>query len=92
MFGNPFKKRGDDGAARVERAIAEYRAQVIEAAERKLGRTLSSDERRGIESLSSLMMLESCDRSFSAEQTTAAQVEKDVAYFASQAKTAEKAF
>ncbi|HLX70531.1 MAG TPA: hypothetical protein VKV04_12970 [Verrucomicrobiae bacterium] len=70
---------------KMEEAIAASQQQVISAAEQKLGRPLSSAERRGIERINSLMMLESCWRSFSSPASTQAQVLADLEHFAAQA-------
>jgi hypothetical protein len=92
MFENLFgKKQNDDGGAKLQAAITGYRADVITAAERKLDRSLTQEERSGIERIGSLMMLESCYHSFTSEQTTADRVQKDVSYFVSQASSNEKA-
>lgn len=46
--------------SRFQEAVAAIRQDVIIAAERKLERSLTEAERQGIESITSLMMLESC--------------------------------
>ena len=71
----------DDRVAEWQRLM---RADIIVAAEKKLGRPLSDDERAGIERLESLMLLESVERSFSHPSTDSAIVESDLKYFSKQ--------
>lgn len=78
--------KDDSPDQRMREAFAACRAEVAAAAERKLGRALSEQERRGIDGIETLMMLESCSQSFTSEKTSPAQVEKDVGYFAAQTK------
>ena len=71
---------------KMQEAVAATRQVVIVAAEQKLGRLLSAAERRGIESIGSLMMLESCHQSFSSPVYTQAQVLADLEHFTRQAQ------
>ncbi len=71
---------------RVQQALLGCQQDVIVAAEQKLGRSLTEAERRGIESVTSLMMLESCCRSFSSPVSTQAEVLADLEHFAKQAQ------
>ena len=57
---------------------------VIEAAEHKLGRELTDNERAGLRRIRSLMMLESCEQMFNAPATPIAEVLMDLEYFANQ--------
>lgn len=70
---------------KMQEAIAASQQEVISAAEQKLRRPLSSGERRAIERINSLMILESCCRSFSSPASTQAQVLADLERFAAQA-------
>lgn len=63
-------------------AIKASQKDVITAAEHKLGRKLSKSERSGIQNIGSLMMLESCFRTFSSTNDNVAQVEADLKFFA----------
>jgi len=85
MFGRFFgRKRNDEaGAARLREVTAAFRAGIIADAEKKIGRALTDEEKAGIERISSLMMLESLDRTFSAEATTAEQALSTIGHFAS---------
>jgi hypothetical protein len=78
LSGSPEPKMRD--------ALSASRADVVTAAEIKLGRALSEEERRGIDGIESLMMLESCSQSFTSEKTTPRQVKEDLAYFGTKAK------
>jgi hypothetical protein len=69
---------------KMQEAMAARRQEVIVAAEQKLGRALSVAERRGIEKIGSLMMLESFYQSFSSPASTPAQVLADLEHFAKQ--------
>ena len=71
---------------RFQEAVVGSRRDAIIAAERKLGRSLTEAERRGIESITSLMMLESCCQSFSSPVSTQAEVLADLEHFAKQAQ------
>jgi hypothetical protein len=71
---------------KMQQAIEASQRDVITAAEQKLGRSLSDAERRGIQSISSLSMLDSCCQSFSSPVSTQAQVLADLEYFAKQAQ------
>ncbi|HLJ91537.1 MAG TPA: hypothetical protein VKZ53_32360 [Candidatus Angelobacter sp.] len=55
--------------------------EAISAAEAKLGRSVTSVERVGIQRIGSLMMLESVCQSFAFPGYTAAQVLADLEYF-----------
>ena len=70
----------------VQRAITVSRQEAIIAAEQKLARTLSSEERHGIESITSLMMLERLCRNFTWPSTTTAEVLADLEAFAMEAR------
>jgi hypothetical protein len=50
--------------SKIQEAIRGCQQDVIVAAEQKLGRALTHPERLGIESITSLMMLDSCCQSF----------------------------
>ena len=71
----------DDRLAEARRLT---QANIVAAAEKKLGRPLSNEERAGIERLESLMMLESVEQSFSHPSTNRARVEADLKHFSSQ--------
>jgi hypothetical protein len=71
---------------KTQEAIRGCQQEVIVAAEQKLGRTLTAVERLGIESITSLMMLDSCCQSFSSSAYTRAQVLADLEHFAKQAQ------
>ena len=71
---------------KLQAAIESSRTEIVTAAEAKLGRQLSSEERAGVERISSLMMLESVYRSFSFPDYSAAEVESDLRRFAAQAQ------
>ena len=86
IFRKFFSKR-ETPEQKVQRAFYEFREGVVSIAERKLARRLSEAERAGIDHIGSLMMLEACDRSFSSENYTAAQIEKDLSYFSAQVKS-----
>lgn len=64
---------------KMQEALAAFQQDVIVSAEEK--RTLSDAERRGIQSITSLMMLESCFKSFSSPDYTQAQVLEDLEHF-----------
>jgi hypothetical protein len=72
---------------KMQEAIAATQQDVIVAAEQKLGCSLTESERRGIQSIGSLMMLESCLRSFSSPAYTQAQVFGDLEHFTKQAQS-----
>ncbi|WP_395739963.1 hypothetical protein [Prosthecobacter sp.] len=72
--------------SRTQQALVAFRQAAILAAEDKLARSLSEAERRGLESVASMMMLESCERSFSSPHVTQTQVIADLEYFAKQAQ------
>jgi len=69
---------------KMQQAIEMSQREIITLAETKLGRQLTDGERGGIGRISSLMMLESICRSFTAPGYTAAQVLADLEHFASQ--------
>lgn len=73
---------------KVQAALTAMRQGMADAAEQKIGRTLTDAERRGIENIGSMMMLESCDQSFSSPCYTPAQILADLEYFAGQAQCA----
>jgi hypothetical protein len=73
---------------KMQEAIAATQQEVAVAAEQKLGRSLTEAERRGIQSIGSLMMLESCHQSFSSPAYTQAQVLADLEHFTRQAQRA----
>ena len=70
---------------KMQQAIEASQQDVIVAAEQKLGRLLSDAECGGIQSISSLTMLESCYLSFSSQVYTQAQVLSDLEHFAKRA-------
>ena len=72
--------------ARFQQAVVASQQEAILAAEQKLARSLTEAERRGIESITSLMMLESCCRAFSSPVSTQAEVLTDLEHFAKQAQ------
>ena len=80
------KLLGGSSEPKVRDALSTFRADVVAAAERKLGRALSEEERRGIDGIESLLMLESCSQSFASEKTTPSQVKEDLAHFSAKAK------
>ena len=69
---------------KMQQAIEACQQDVIAAAEQKIGRSLTDAERRGIQSIDSLMMLDSCSQSFSSPVSTPAQVLADLEHFAKQ--------
>jgi hypothetical protein len=71
---------------KMQQAIEASQQEVIIAAEQKLGRSLSDADRRGIQSIGSLMMLESCYQFFSSSVSTQAEVVADLAHFTKQAQ------
>lgn len=71
--------------ARFQQAVAGTQLEIITAAEKKLGRSLTDAERQGVQSIHSLMMLESCCRAFGSAGTTEAEVLADLKHFAKQA-------
>ena len=68
----------------LQEALRASQTEIITAAEAKLDRRLSADERAGIERINSLMMLESVYRSFTFPDYSVAEVETDLRHFASQ--------
>jgi hypothetical protein len=73
--------------ARFQQAVAGSQQEIITAAEKKLGRSLTDAERQGVQRIHSLMMLESCCRAFASAATTQAEVLADLEYFAKKALT-----
>ena len=71
---------------RYQEAADLYRSDIFAAAEAKLGREVSADERTGVERLS-LMMLEAIYRSFTSDGYTADKIESDLRFFANQPRT-----
>ena len=69
---------------KMQQAVELSQQEAITAAEAKLGRLLTSDERAGIQRISSLMMLESVCRSFSFPGYTAEKVLADLEQFSKQ--------
>ncbi|MDQ3031374.1 MAG: hypothetical protein M3Y87_03085 [Myxococcota bacterium] len=61
-----------------ERALLACRDDVITAAESKLRRPLSSEERNAIDRVVSLQMLESICMGFASEVSSAADVEREL--------------
>jgi len=84
FFDRLFGKKKAQASApenKLATAIVGIQLEVIEAAQQKLGRALSEKEKKGIERISSLMMLESCYQSFTSEKITAEQVQMDITQF-----------
>ena len=73
--------------ARFQQAVAGSQQEIITAAEKKLGRSLTDAERQEVQSIRSLMMLESCCRAFGSAATTEAEILADLAHFAKKAQT-----
>jgi hypothetical protein len=71
--------------ARFQQAVEGTQLEIMTAAEKKLGRSLTDAERQGVQSIHSLMMLESCCRAFGSAGTTQAEVLADLEHFAKQA-------
>jgi hypothetical protein len=71
---------------KMQQAIEAIQQDVIIAAEQKLGRPLSDAERRGIQSISSLLMLDACGQAFSSPSCTRERVLADLEHFAKQAQ------
>jgi len=70
----------------MEEALRVMQTEVIGAAERKLGRALTDAESRGIRSIRSPMMLESCERAFSSPISSKEEVLADLVHFAGKAQ------
>ena len=86
-FRNGGRERKAAGAQmndRFQQALQSSQIETIAAAETKLGRALSADDRAGIERVASLMMLEALYRSFTFPDYTPAEVESDLRHFANQ--------
>ena len=66
---------------KMQQAIEMSQQEVITAAETKLGRKLTDSERIGVQRIRSLMMLESCFRSFSSPAISGSQVLADLQSF-----------
>lgn len=84
IFGRLFRKKPTPDE-RVRQWIAAMRTDIVSTAELRLGRTLSHEERRGVECIQSMMMLESVQREVASEKSTPAQIEKTLSFFASEA-------
>ena len=69
---------------RSEEVLLASRADVVTAAESKLSRPLSPEERAGIERIDSLMRLESIYRGFASSVYSVADVEFELRYLASE--------
>ena len=63
--------------------IGNTRHEIISAAEQKLGRSLTLKERKGVEAICSLSLLEACYEAFTSAMFTPAQVLADLNYLAS---------
>ena len=72
----------DERMAEARRLLQE---DSIAAAERKLARRLTSEEKAGLRHIESLMMLEAVEQSFSHPSTTAESIETDLDHFKSRA-------
>jgi hypothetical protein len=62
--------------------IGSTQHEIISAAEQKLGRTLTLKERKGVEAIGSLSLLEACYQAFTSAMFTPAQVLADLNYLA----------
>ncbi|MDB6067872.1 MAG: hypothetical protein JWR26_4080 [Pedosphaera sp.] len=71
---------------KIQQVIKLSRQEAVIAAEAKLGRLLTSDERAGIHHINSMMMLESVHQSFTSPGYTTAQVLADLEHFSKQTK------
>ena len=80
------KTEAPSNTASIEDAVRVMQTEVIKAAEQKLARPLTEPECRGIRSVRSLMMLESCERAFSSPMSSQAEVLGDLAHFAKKAQ------
>ena len=72
-----------EASDRIAQYLEAVREEVIAAAETKLGRSLTPEEREGIRNIGGGMMLGSCCQSFTHEATTPEEVAKELAFFAS---------
>ncbi len=68
---------------RINQHLEAVREEVIAAAETKLGRPLTPEEKQGIRNIKGGMMLEACCHSFSHAATTPEEVATELAFFAS---------
>jgi hypothetical protein len=64
-----------------KQAIGMTKRAIIRSAEQKLGRTLTLKERKGVESIHSLTLLQACHQAFASAYSTPAQVLADLDYF-----------
>jgi hypothetical protein len=69
---------------KMQQAVELSQQEAITAAEAKLGRSLTGDERAGIQRIGSLMMLESVCQAFTFPGYTAAKVLADLEHYAKQ--------
>lgn len=69
---------------RINQYLEAVREDVIAAAETKLGRSLTLEDKAGIRNIKGGMMLDSCSQSFSHDATTPEDVTRELAFFASQ--------
>ena len=80
LFAKIFRReQGDDAKLHEAKRLLLREAET--SAERKLGRRLTEEELHGLLWISSMQLLEACCRSFGAEKTSAAEVEKDLRHF-----------
>ena len=70
---------------RVSQWIAAMRTDIISTAETRLGRALRPEEKKGVEGIQSMMMLESVQREVAFEKSTPEQIERSLAHFAADA-------
>jgi len=63
-----------------KQVIGNTKSGIISAAEEKLGRTLTPKERKGVEAIHSLTLLEACHQAFTSTFFTPAQVLADLEY------------
>jgi len=63
-----------------KQAVVSTKDGIIAAAERKLGRKLTLRERKGVESIHSLSLLQACHQAFTSALFTPAQVLADLEY------------
>ena len=72
-----------EASDRIAQYLEATREEVIAAAETKLGRSLTPEEKEGIRNIKGGMMLEACCQSFSHAATTPEEVTTELAFFAS---------
>ena len=72
---------------KLQQALLLSQQEVITLAEKKLNRSLSPDERKGIENICSLMMLESMCQAYSSPIRTPGELLQDLEYFSKKAAT-----